>query len=686
MNPIIRQGRRVALWLWLLGISVGLGAIVPSVWAEAPTPTPTPAPVGDTEGGAPGSLPVPWEALGTDSGFTLVGPVAETTLYLPIAAGARPVALEGQLVLAPDVVGGLLEVYVHDALLWATRLQPSVEPRAVRIPLPPDSHPPAAAYLPVTFRVRLQSDDPDMMCNPRPVGMWMQWQQGRLWLEAAATPTSIADFFRKGALQWVLVLPDALTSDLVATALQWLTLLRPLQGAGVEFHILPESRVAAWAEQQTTPAFLRRFVHLRHAETPQTALLPEAPEGPTLVIQGQSADLAAWTSMLERRWQQALPVQHLGPLTFQAPEEVGARRLPLRLWGRPMTVAGYGRLTLTFPFTQADLGAEVHTLGARLVGRYTPLPAGYVAVLSIWFNDALVQSLPLGAEGALDLFIKFPTRRLARENVLQVVVEYTTPEFCVQSIPFQLWLDPESFLWFEEGPTAGLSGFQRFPQALYPSLVVVLEPLTWEHVWAAAHLLDNMQRTTWRPLRLTVADPATARQDERPLLVITQNGSDWHIPMTVQPLRLESPDGGRLQTLVREPTALLFPYQKEYRLGLFLVAQNPQQAYQLTVHLQQQFAGWFGLTGQALVYADPGRLAELPISPGPVATRLAPSLAEVWHQYRLGILLLFSGLIAVGLARLYRRWVRSRPEVPGLAASLPESETKPPANHPAEEE
>jgi len=613
-----------------------------------------------------------WEDLGLGTRLRFRGAIISQEIFVPIPQGLHPQNIQGQLHISPDVTSGFLEIRSRERLLVTYDLK--APPPEITIPLA--DVPIENGYLPLTFIVRLRSED--SICIGDYIGRWLEITDIAVHFQGTPQPPKTVGSFLPSVLHHLYIaVPQNPTPAEAQAAFTLTTALgRKYHAPGLRVSLLTLDDQGHILDFPTdaSPLF-SRFIALQETETPEGHLqIRTSKDGkhPVLWVTGSADALETQSRWLINEWSQAAQAPSVShAVDMSSPQEIGRDIILLDALQPPgWTVEGLGQLDIPIYFSQADLGGTVKDIVLHLAGTYTPLHPNSQATLSIYFNGGLVRSQILGQGGSFDLRIPLPSLLLRRDNNLTIRFFYTPPNGnCPLSAhPFAATIDKGSYLAVALGESAA-TGFDRYPQALLPTFVVALDPLDTDTLQAALTLIGEWQRLTRRRLHPQLVSWDKAIAASQPALLITrqaQQAQALHAPVRTEPFSVLDANGNEIFRFdLPTKLAVAEAYRQHQRDIFLIVAPSPLQPSQVADAALRYPRGWYGIQGDTLVVPSDGEPVTLDIQGKGV--RVKPLSTETQAWWRRWLPALYIGgilLILLAAAWLYPRLVR-----PGIKSS-----------------
>lgn len=603
----------------------------------------------------------PLREFGIEDPLLLAGPLSEQQVTIPVVAGMQPMALVGQIKLSPLLKGWFLEVRDPEkTLIWMPLTGNDEELRlplagagvkdgALNLTLRLLPSPSAAATCIDTTLYRLEMSDLNLVFQGTP-----------------QFPKTISEFVSPYTRHLIFVVEGDLTESKATAVLQLASGYISRVNRSLDVAVLQDVRAISslpYPLDSLTARVIRVGVAAQSFMTLE--MLPDV-NVPTLVIRGPEetlGDLArgllGYLSLLRSSsltaFGAALPEPVMTKQKTFAEMGFGSRRL-----------AGSGVLEARYFFSQGDLGGPIAELSLRLAGITTALPTEGQATLSILLNGGLVESEILQG-GRFDISASIPRGLLRRDNTLVVRVNYTAPggECRVGVQPFEVYLSEASYLSFTPGQSLQV-GFERFPQALFPSFRVALEPLDVETLGAAAAVLSQLQRLTNNTLNPQVVTVDDALQGSGALFLVMKEAKRIESLKPVlypRPFRILDVDGKELLRVdLGVPFVVLEAFETGGRDVLLLTRSDDAMALSSVAEALNKGMGWYELYGDVWLMPK----GELPVqaqvrNSGLQVEALPPQVPGWWAQVRIGLIVIAFVLAGTFLVWAYPRVVRTRP-------------------------
>lgn len=542
----------------------------------------------------------------------LPGHLAEQKLVIGAPAAAVPYELSARLDVGASFTSGLLSIEDETAVLATVPVASGT--RAITVPLERatvrDGH--------VTLTVRLVLTPGSPACS-LPTARCIDLYRMTLSFQKADGPSAAA--------------PDAWPSELRA----------------VEIHVAPTPSLAEATAVLMVSARAARAVRghdvavtVRPLESIPSAPAVAPPFSRTVVVSGASKSSVPdeMETAARRQWTLA---------------QLGAPQILIR---GPKQREGAVR------FSQADLGGPVSGLTLHLSGTYTPAPPAPGARLMVLMNGRLVWSFSPERSGRFNVSGAVPPAVIERENMLTLRVPAGAAGDDLADPPFEVAVNPESFIMAERGQTLP-PGFDRFPQALLPRFVVSFDRVAPEALEAAAQLIAAMQRTTRAPLRPEVVSWEDALHSTKPWLAVVTGEVKAHslgAPLDLAPFRLTDRDRRELIRVDGDtPLAALEGFARGERDILLLTERGHRHRLLALAHDLPAQGGWHGVSGNVWLAAE-GR-PPFGMRIGDTGLHVGPLLASDRDRNALRDALVVAVLLllAAVLVWAYPRTVRPHP-------------------------
>jgi hypothetical protein len=581
--------------------------------------------------------------LGMASGVMLSGDAAGRTIFVPVNPGVAPRDLAVHLIPSPAMPTAKIWASVNGRVIAATAL--GDVPAVWHVPLSPGM----ATGGSVPVRLQTAIADPNLC-----LGRTLDWveigPESAITFDAYPQPgrPTVADFFPPFLKHVTAVVPPHMTPAAAQAVLSLGTYLARRYGT-----LEPTVTVAtAWPAAAPDP--FSREVWIGGPGTGVVAAPAAGQAGAyALSVGGPDPGTTARALWESSPGVAAIPVQGAKSLkALPSPAVVGAPRVTLAQLGYPSEQArGSGDISISYSFSQADLGGPVDHLGVRLGGVHSPLVAGAAGYLTLQMNGVAFFSEPLSGSD-VDVFAAVPDNLLQRDNTLRVTATYTPSggACSVGALPLALTIYNGSYLSFTRRQALP-PGFDRFPQAFASGFDVEIAPLDATRLQEAVTLLQELQVTTRTPLAATlVATPPAAGV---PLVVV--GASPEAAAMIPQhPFELRNSRG-----------QVVFSYVPEGRFavlqsfGSTLSLSGPADLAQRLLEKDIGPSGWYSLTGDVLLQGATGPGRTLSVEGSGLTVRpLGPTALTLWQRYRPeGYGALMALLLAL-LGWMYPRTVR----------------------------
>ncbi|GGC95681.1 hypothetical protein GCM10011512_23400 [Tersicoccus solisilvae] len=624
--------------------------------------------------GAAFAAPTPAHAAPGTPPITVTGDAVATAgqgaaqVRVPVPDGVRPTRLTGTLSFAGQAAGtATVRVAGRDLL---TRKGPQSGPVSA------DLRPSDVADGAVTVSVSYATGTGNAFCPAGDVTDTATLTG----VEVAGTgsetaPTSIATFFAADVPAVAVVVPDETGDGAAArsTAEPALALVAAMT------HRYPRAAVSVVpaARAADTTAGLppgSRAVRLQPGDGDAVSRVGTTGTVPTLTLSGGTESLtAAATALGQDRATALASGAEATRLEAALPGTGGLTQDLAGLGAETVRLAGYGQHSQYIGVDQSRFGGPVSAVTVDLTGTHTAVPEGARADLSVYWNDALIDSQRLGDGHDLHVRAEVPASALRSENGLRLQLSATPPGgACTATgtaLPMQVSLDPTASTLTGTRGTATAPGFDRFPQALGAELPVVLDDgaTTAQNVADGAALIAALQRKTPTQLRVsTVSADDFAGSSTSGLVVgaTAATAERLRAPLRLAQFRTIGEPGAGYGASSDAPFAALEAFEHGDRQVLLLGAWSTDDAAgrsrsaalraSLARYPAGQDAGWSALSRNLLVTA-PGAEPVLLDSNGIVPQDAVTDDYGVYVWWAAGIVLVLLAAAALGWVRARRR-------------------------------
>jgi len=609
-------------------------------------------------------IPLSLTAAGADE-VRFSGATGSTRFDLPVPAGLEPVALDGIMVSAPDIVGGSIE-YVLPGVATrvvtfdqatddgerdtvATTRSESAGRTDVQMDLSAGTL--TTGRLPITLLHSLRADDD--FCGRDDVGGWAEFR-GAFLLEGEPTaPDTIAEFATPLLQQLEIVIPDSPSDAEVEAAVRLgASLRRASLNPEVDIDVVADGDASSADDLDTLTG--RRVVIERSAET--RVFLDTEATVPTLVVTASDDDASRSVTdsivstfgtiavvdeiaigITETAVDGGAASDDLGPVALD--DGVTSRFEFADLGLVRERRSGLGVMESSFSTNQALLGGPIETTDLSIHLVHTEPPPDSVATASIVVNGILVSSRNLDL-GPTDFDIRLEGSSLPRGLTIEVVVDYAPPggqcrprdaEFTWQVEPFESTIDVS-------GGQVLDAGFERFPQNLTGGVMIGLDDRSPFGVEVATRLFTAVERSGGVALRPSVVSVSEAVDSDLPALLIDGSGSVFETaaaPIGLDPIRVreDQPRFDALRVDTDDALAVLQAWADENHDLMAVTWQegSEQSARDVVTLLLERLdtanASFSSLTGDVLVVsasAPPANLSLTGAATVPTPVRLAP--------------------------------------------------------------
>jgi hypothetical protein len=603
----------------------------------------------------------PLREFGVEDPLVLAGPLSEQQITVPVVTGMQPVELTGQIRLSPWLSGWSLEVRDFEkTLIWMpltgneenfhlSLANAKTKDGVLNLTLRLLPAPSATATCVEATLYRLEISNLSLVSQGMP----------RL-------PETVSEFVSPYTKHLVFVVEGNISESKATAVLQLVSGLTNRVGRSLDVTILQDVGVVS-PSPHLLDSLTTRIIRIGEAAQSRMDLeiLPHN-NMPILAIRGSDDAL----DDLVNGFLKYLPMLRASSLTelravSSEPEKARQKTFAEMGFGSKR-LSGSGIMEARYFFSQGDLGTPISGLSLRLAGTTTALPPDGQATLSILVNGGLVESEVLRG-GRFDLLISVPRGLIKRDNTLVIRVNYTPPggECRVGVQPFEVYLDEASYISFTPGQSLQ-AGFVRFPQALFPSFRVVLEPLDIDTLETSAVILSQLQRLTREALNPQVVTMENAIKTPGALFLVVKDPKRVESLKPVldpQPFRVLDVDGRELLRVdIGVPFVVLEAFETGGRDVLLLTRSDDSLPLKSAVEALAAGMGWYELYGD--VWLMP--MGELPVQAQIRSSglRIEPLPSQVpgwWAQVRIGLLVIAFVLAGTFLVWAYPRVVRVRP-------------------------
>lgn len=666
-----------------------LGASIwPAVVMAQAGPQPTTQRGLQTAGKA-AALTLPLTELGYPSTTRLNGAQAEAAFAIPVDPAVRPRQLSFTVTGSPNVIGGYLEVVVDGQTLATLPHQAEAQRHQVKLPATPSTS--GADQL--TIFIRAINEEADtQVCDPESV----TWQElSQLEVEFTVTnsaPDSIRQFWTPALRQLRLEFADRPSYAMLQAATQVVSFAQR-NNLGQVVEVTTQPTLSA------TPDYGpgRRTVQLVTAAEPSIRLQTTADgQATALVIAGPDQQLPALIqntlSGLQKEALLTTSVTELPPAVELPTDRVN--RLSLAELGfTPPTTSGTNSFSRQLTISQASFRQPWQAAQLEITGQHSALAAANVATLNLLWNNELVASQNLAADGdtTFRLRAELQPAQLRRDNQLTIRVEYSGQQGqCRDLHPLTLTIDPTGSSLSVQTLQEYQPLFDRYPQVIFPASSLVVDAGEWGDVTAALQLVALLQRLTNQPLPLTPVSWDELALRRQPLIAVTADDrrlAQLGLTQTISQYRSNALLSGRYAMLHA------FTYQ-QYPAVLLLSSQWPEGNQALLLQLRQ-LSGWYSLNQDMFLLSQSGQYAQFNVPDASPEPYLYAGVAQTGFQPTpqnrplwIGALIILSLVtpISIALVVIKHRWVQRRraqsqqlSSSAGVVATAPAAPEAPPA-------
>ena len=481
---------------------------------------------------------------------------------VPVPPGVVPRAITGVLTMPEVVNNGVVTFRVNGRI---ARTLPSTLYKKVRIPVTA-----ADVVANGTIGLTMSSQGPAIggVCRPatgeaslRKIALSYRGQE--------QPPTSLANFFPPTSNRIdVLIAADA-DDNLLEAGIAAVAALSSRYPKGTEI------RLGSAADAPTTAVATQRIVVLlagRPGEVTTDISVAPGVGVPALTIAADGEDLGAAA--------RALALTHGGDTLQLAndPEaegisgEVGSREPDLErsladVGAGEVALSGYGITSQLVRIPQDAFSSPVAGLEVHLQGAHSAVPDPDRARLDVRMNGELVGSKSLDDTGALEMDFTVPAGKLRSVNELQLVLSAVTPDGlpCAApgSPPIEVDLDTRGSTLTATAGTAGVGGFQLWPQVLQGSLPVAVRTEGAQRFTAAqelARVVGTLQQAASFPLDVQLVPADAFVADDRSGVIIGATAADatsLEAPLKLSSIRLLDQADSSFEVTSQEPYAVM---------------------------------------------------------------------------------------------------------------------------------
>lgn len=403
-----------------------------------------------------------------------------------------------------------------------------------------------------------------------------------------------------------------------------------------------------------------------------------SPEG-LLLVTGPSAALSATAVALADPALGLVNVPTLGSVTGTADWSPASASATLAALGTgPLSLSGVGRVQGLVGIGQPAFGQPVSALSLDVVGVVTDLPAGATGRIDFLWNGVLVESRDMTNDTAVNVGIDLAAGQLLRDNTLTIQLSYVPPsgECTPPPLPARLDIDPALST---VTPTFGDSlapGFERFPQALGPTVPVVLSTAgtSAQLLQQAGDLVAGLAAATPEQLTTSIRTLEQLLESDAAGIVVGASGpltQQLAAPFAVGTVVEVTDSSAPFSAGLRGPLALGQAYDDGTRDLVLLgpLPSGPDAAgTAAAIALTDRFAGqvaagpfrWAALSGRVMVMTASGQLQPVPLPPAPSGV---VSMASLLVMGIIMTLIIIAGLILWS----FNKPKEPAPTVPGTA-------------------
>jgi len=623
----------------------------PGVMAEPSEPGP--APPGDAltltmpQLGSPAAIP-----------FDLGRNVATSALSFAVPRGFTPVELRGRIEFPVKIRYGNLTVRQGDRTL-------------ARIGLPPEDQ--ADVVLPLTG-VAVTGTSVNLSLSLTAIPL-----EGFCWDEttslvgasivftgAEQTPTTVSDFLPAVLRKVTIAVPPKPSRSESEAAIQLAAALATHNSQAPDVVVVPLPDAGATTLPLPAGTLERRIVV---KEGPVAGIKVQADAvSPSLLITGSGEDISTQARLFNNEWSD-----------YAISAKVDAQVLPGEQESLPdnTTVGDITTSGLTAQALQPEVVIYVdqtrfgHPLGGisvHLIGSHTPVPDSYGGEVVASIDGQVVDRWASDASGTIDRTLVIPARLVKRVTNLSVaLLTSANTGKCGDHIELNLRIDPQTSIQVSSTKPFMPQGFQSFPQALSPHVLIGLGADALGDTARAAQIVAGLRRTSRTPLVVEVTDlkEAIAGKDSAVLVSGGVPIADRQIPLpfTTDESRIDVTGvdaKGQSVTLTLDPGTPFASLQTATSgdRSLLIATSNgaPRRLDELLRWANGQPGRWAGLDGRAVIAAPGREPLVIPNPPAEFSDHGASSgLGRGWLGWALG------AAAVVGVAALARRLFRRAP-------------------------
>jgi hypothetical protein len=649
--PLFERARRRPTWparLWrplLAALVLTLGAAEPAI--------------GATSTGA-GTATQTLQQLGQGSTVTLTSVTPVQTLTIPVPAGLHAEALAVHLAMSTNITSAVVSFSSAGRVLGLAHLDTSdYLAQPFLVPLTGATVKSGAIVLDVA--AQLPVDNPHCQ-GPLQLPTVTLLDGSVVYGGAAKAPTTVAGFLPPILNTLRLWLPPDPTNAMVQAAAQVEAAVLARYGSqpvAVSIHFS-----SSLPDPGPFQAFDRDVVVGQPGQG--VAVVPSASGAPLLVLRGSGSALALGASFVSSA---------LTPLALSHSVEVGGDFLPHQIPSTEQTLTqlglsqlsgtGVGTVIFTTPFSQAQFGGMVSQLTAHVSGQVSPTPTTSSVSVLLVLNGHLLTSQVLGDSTTFNLSAVAPSQALARDNTLDVEVQYQPQGgVCTANVlPLTAELSGGSSVEATLGPSLPL-GFQRVPQALLPDFDLAVGSLTPSPVRAALQLVAALQRMTTAAIVPTVVPLDQVSGSSLPAVICTTDPGqvqELHPTVDLRGSGQITIDVGGRQLVVGTAPALAQVFTSGDRTLLVAESQGSDTHLDaLSAALTAPPEGLTPFQHDVVVLQADGSLADVPVQSSlapPASPAPVPVGWWVWVAVGAGVVI----VVALVLALVRRRRHRGGP-------------------------
>ena len=638
-------------------LAVGLATVTALSFPMAPPVVADPAGGGGAAAASP-TLSLADLGAGNAITFNVNRDNASTSVTFPVPTGLVPVALKAKVELPANLRSGTLAVSQGDRTIARLPL-PARDLEVVTIPL---------AGVQVfgnwaTLNLRLSALPLETYCwDPE---MPIRLVNGSIAFAGnEKSPTTVAEFLPPVLRKVTIAIPAKPSPAETNAAVQLAAVVAARSGQSPEVAVvaLPDGATAL----PTASATLERQIIVKDGAKKGLSL--QGGPVPALLISGQGNELAEQVRLLDNE-----------ALQYAVSSGSAAESLPDQQWANDSTTlaqlnrAGNGLRsealwpTVGIELDQTRWGHAIDGISVHVIGSYTPLPSTFGGEVTISVGGEVIDRWPVEAAGRIDRTVTVADRLLKRLTVVEVAVRTTgDPGHCGDHLPITLRVDGGTAIRANRANPPSPQGFQSFPQAVMPRILVGIGADTFGDTARAAQIMVGLRRASGVPLTTEVTTLQDAIDSGLPAVLVSAGG--WKDTSIALPFNT---DHGRITVTGVDPqdqsvTLNLDPEVKFGSLHAFFDGQRsllvatsngaPAQLDELLRYLAAEPGRWSGLNGRAVISASGQQPITVPLPPIDYSAQAPqPSSAANWFWWAAGGIAAVAALGAVAILMRARR-------------------------------